>query len=176
MMGSKQVDHWTSGTVYECSEIPGSPHALIFVFVSLKIFPEFHFILFRFEVFAIISFCFRFISFSFRFRFLCFASMQNKRKWRHTLARAGHPWRPRIQVGGANEVYGWKWSTFGVSRYFHVQSIFDWGSCGRCEFKCTIQEKCALDASTTHCNIIYITYHAHQCIGVYVYLIWFLLM
>jgi hypothetical protein len=24
--GSKQVDHWTSGTVYECSEIAGSPH------------------------------------------------------------------------------------------------------------------------------------------------------
>jgi hypothetical protein len=24
MMGSKQVDHWTSGTVYECSEIAGS--------------------------------------------------------------------------------------------------------------------------------------------------------
>jgi hypothetical protein len=23
-MGSKQVDHWTSGTVYECSEIAGS--------------------------------------------------------------------------------------------------------------------------------------------------------
>jgi hypothetical protein len=26
MSGSKQVDHWTSGTVYECSEIAGSPH------------------------------------------------------------------------------------------------------------------------------------------------------
>ncbi len=25
MMGSKRVDHWTSGTVYECSEIAGSP-------------------------------------------------------------------------------------------------------------------------------------------------------
>ncbi len=25
MAGSKQVDHWTSGTVYECSEIAGSP-------------------------------------------------------------------------------------------------------------------------------------------------------
>jgi hypothetical protein len=25
MMGSKQVDHWTSGTVYECSDIAGSP-------------------------------------------------------------------------------------------------------------------------------------------------------
>ncbi len=24
MMGSKQVDHWTSGTVYKCSEIAGS--------------------------------------------------------------------------------------------------------------------------------------------------------
>ncbi len=27
MMGSKRVDHWTSGTVYECSEIAGSPQA-----------------------------------------------------------------------------------------------------------------------------------------------------
>ncbi len=26
MTGSKRVDHWTSGTVYECSEIAGSPH------------------------------------------------------------------------------------------------------------------------------------------------------
>ncbi len=25
MTGSKQVDHWTSRTVYECSEIAGSP-------------------------------------------------------------------------------------------------------------------------------------------------------
>ncbi len=25
MMGSKQVDYWTSGTVYESSEITGSP-------------------------------------------------------------------------------------------------------------------------------------------------------
>ncbi len=25
MMGSKRVDHWTSGTVYECSEIAGFP-------------------------------------------------------------------------------------------------------------------------------------------------------
>jgi hypothetical protein len=25
MMGSKQVDHWISGTVYEYSEIAGSP-------------------------------------------------------------------------------------------------------------------------------------------------------
>jgi hypothetical protein len=25
MMGSKWVDHWTSRTVYECSEIAGSP-------------------------------------------------------------------------------------------------------------------------------------------------------
>ncbi len=25
MTGSKQVDHWTSGTVYECSEIAGCP-------------------------------------------------------------------------------------------------------------------------------------------------------
>ncbi len=25
MMGSKRVDHWTSGTLYECSEIAGSP-------------------------------------------------------------------------------------------------------------------------------------------------------
>jgi hypothetical protein len=27
MTGSKRVDHWTSGTVYECSEIAGSPQA-----------------------------------------------------------------------------------------------------------------------------------------------------
>jgi hypothetical protein len=26
MTGSKRVDHWTSGTVYECSEIADSPH------------------------------------------------------------------------------------------------------------------------------------------------------
>jgi hypothetical protein len=26
MMESKWVDHWTSGTVYECSEIAGSPY------------------------------------------------------------------------------------------------------------------------------------------------------
>ncbi len=26
MTGSKWVDHWISGTVYECSEIAGSPH------------------------------------------------------------------------------------------------------------------------------------------------------
>jgi hypothetical protein len=25
MAGSKRVDHWTSGTMYECSEIAGSP-------------------------------------------------------------------------------------------------------------------------------------------------------
>jgi hypothetical protein len=25
MTGSKRVDHWTSGAVYECSEIAGSP-------------------------------------------------------------------------------------------------------------------------------------------------------
>jgi hypothetical protein len=25
MTGSKRVDHWTIGTVYECSEIAGSP-------------------------------------------------------------------------------------------------------------------------------------------------------
>jgi hypothetical protein len=25
MTGSKSVDHWTSGTVYECTEIAGSP-------------------------------------------------------------------------------------------------------------------------------------------------------
>ncbi len=29
MMGSKRVDHWTSGTVYECSEIAGSPQNTI---------------------------------------------------------------------------------------------------------------------------------------------------
>jgi hypothetical protein len=26
MTGSKRVDHWTSGTVCECSDITGSPH------------------------------------------------------------------------------------------------------------------------------------------------------
>ncbi len=41
---------------------------LIFVFVSLLIFPEFHFILFRFEVFPSFSFCFLFIVFSLHFR------------------------------------------------------------------------------------------------------------
>jgi hypothetical protein len=29
MTGSKRVDYWTSGTVYECSEIAGYPHILI---------------------------------------------------------------------------------------------------------------------------------------------------
>jgi hypothetical protein len=29
MMGSKRVDHWTSGAVYECSEIAGSPYLKI---------------------------------------------------------------------------------------------------------------------------------------------------
>ncbi len=42
--------------------------ALIFFFVSLKSIPEFNFILFRFEVFASFSLCFRFVLFSFRFR------------------------------------------------------------------------------------------------------------
>jgi hypothetical protein len=26
MKGSKPVDHWTCGTVHECSEVAGSPH------------------------------------------------------------------------------------------------------------------------------------------------------
>jgi hypothetical protein len=26
MTGSNRVDHWTSGTMYECSEIAGSSH------------------------------------------------------------------------------------------------------------------------------------------------------
>jgi hypothetical protein len=30
MKGSKRVDHWTSGTVYECSEIVGSPQYVYF--------------------------------------------------------------------------------------------------------------------------------------------------
>jgi hypothetical protein len=30
MTGSKQVDHGTSGTMYECSEIAGSPHNINF--------------------------------------------------------------------------------------------------------------------------------------------------
>jgi hypothetical protein len=29
MKGSKRVDHWTSGTVRECSEIAGSPQPLL---------------------------------------------------------------------------------------------------------------------------------------------------
>jgi nicotinic acid phosphoribosyltransferase len=29
MTGSKRVDHWTSGIVYECSEIAGSPKSVI---------------------------------------------------------------------------------------------------------------------------------------------------
>jgi hypothetical protein len=29
MTGSKRVDHWTSGTVYECSKIAGSLHAFV---------------------------------------------------------------------------------------------------------------------------------------------------
>jgi hypothetical protein len=30
MTGSKQVDYWTSGTVYECSEIAGSAQYGVF--------------------------------------------------------------------------------------------------------------------------------------------------
>jgi hypothetical protein len=30
MTGSKRLDHWTSGTVCECSEIAGSPNLDIF--------------------------------------------------------------------------------------------------------------------------------------------------
>jgi hypothetical protein len=30
MRGSKRVDHWTSGTVYECSEIVGSGQAILY--------------------------------------------------------------------------------------------------------------------------------------------------
>ncbi len=41
MAGSKQVDHWTSGTVYECSEIAGSPQVLtvftVFVLGNLEL-------------------------------------------------------------------------------------------------------------------------------------------
>jgi hypothetical protein len=29
MTGSKRVDQWTSGTVYECSEIAGSPQVFL---------------------------------------------------------------------------------------------------------------------------------------------------
>jgi hypothetical protein len=31
IMGSKRVDHWTNGTVYDCYEIAGSPHGVEFV-------------------------------------------------------------------------------------------------------------------------------------------------
>jgi hypothetical protein len=34
MMGSKRVDHWTSGTVYECSEIQGFPIAADYMVVK----------------------------------------------------------------------------------------------------------------------------------------------
>jgi hypothetical protein len=30
MTGSKWVDHWTSGTVCECSEIAGSPQTFVY--------------------------------------------------------------------------------------------------------------------------------------------------
>jgi hypothetical protein len=42
--GSKQVDHWTSGTVYKCSEIAGSAHpfdiieGVSAIFLKTKIF------------------------------------------------------------------------------------------------------------------------------------------
>ncbi len=36
VMGSKRVDHWTSGTVYECFEIASSPHFRFFTFSHLK--------------------------------------------------------------------------------------------------------------------------------------------
>ncbi len=38
MTGSKRVDHWTSGTVYECSEIAGSPQYYIFFFPDLTLY------------------------------------------------------------------------------------------------------------------------------------------
>jgi hypothetical protein len=34
MTGSKRVDHWTSKAVYECSEIAGSPHVDIYIYVE----------------------------------------------------------------------------------------------------------------------------------------------
>jgi hypothetical protein len=36
MTESKQVDHWTSGTVYECSEIAGSPQGKFFLNIGGK--------------------------------------------------------------------------------------------------------------------------------------------
>jgi hypothetical protein len=33
MMGSKQVDHWTSGTVCECSELAGFPHLYLYIHI-----------------------------------------------------------------------------------------------------------------------------------------------
>jgi hypothetical protein len=38
MTGSKRVDHWTSGTVYECSEIPGSPQERFLVCLKKVMF------------------------------------------------------------------------------------------------------------------------------------------
>jgi hypothetical protein len=38
MTGSKRVDHWTSGSVYECSEIAGSLQYCIILFLSDKLF------------------------------------------------------------------------------------------------------------------------------------------
>jgi hypothetical protein len=36
MTGSKQVDHWTSGTVCECSEVAGSPQYSCTIFVAMS--------------------------------------------------------------------------------------------------------------------------------------------
>jgi hypothetical protein len=36
MTGSKQVDYWTSGTMYKCSEIAGSPQTILLKVLSPK--------------------------------------------------------------------------------------------------------------------------------------------
>jgi hypothetical protein len=42
MTGSKRVDHWASGTVYECSEIAGSPQyhekTMLDIITEIKIY------------------------------------------------------------------------------------------------------------------------------------------
>ncbi len=40
MTGSKRVDHWTSGTVYECSENAGSPQGRPQQLTMLVVKPE----------------------------------------------------------------------------------------------------------------------------------------
>ncbi len=62
-------------------DIKSKRPGFIFFFDSLQIVPEFHSILFRFEVFASFSFCFRFISFfCIEAKKICF-HFASKQKW-----------------------------------------------------------------------------------------------